>query len=147
MPDRTAHAPQEVTGSGDDIPVVTFATPLLGLGELRRFALVVLDEYGTLFSMRSLDEDGLRLLVVPTWVCATQYPIEMDEGLAAELDIRTADQAAVFLVVTPGDSLATSTVNMLAPIVVNAATGQAAQLMLTGTDYSVRAPLVPAASA
>lgn len=147
MSDRTAHAPQEVAGSGIDIPVLTFASPLLGLGELRRFALVVLDEYGSLFSLRSVADDGLRLLVVPTWVCVTQYPIEMDEGLAADVGITAAEQAAVFLVVTPGDSLATSTVNMLAPIVVNSSTGQAVQLMLTGTDYSVRAPLVPAESA
>ena len=146
MGDSTVYAPLELAGSGDDIPVLTFAAPLLGLGELRRFALVVLDEYGSLFSLRSVEEDSLRLLIVPTWVCVTDYPIEMDEELAADLGITAAEQAAVFLVVTPGDSLATSTVNMLAPIVVNSSTGQAVQLMLTGTDYPVRTPLVPASA-
>ncbi len=126
----------------EDVPVLTFTEPLPGLGGLTRFALVPLDEYGSLFSLRSVEDAALRLLLAPTWVCAQDYAFELEDDIAADLGLTSAEQAAVFLVVTPGDSLATSTVNQLAPVVVNSETGAAVQLVLTGTDHAVRAPLI-----
>lgn len=129
-----------------EVPVLTFGAPLPGLGEMTRFALIGLDENGALFSMRSVDDPDIRLLLAPTWVCAPQdYHVELDDDVVAELNLGTGEDAAVFLVVTPGESLDASTVNMLAPVIVNSDNGRAAQVVLNGTDYPIKAPLTQAA--
>lgn len=132
-------------GSSSDIPVLTFGAPLPGLTDVTRFALVPLAENGSLFSLRSVDDPGLRLLLAPSWVCAPEsYTVSLDDDICAELGIDDANNAAIFLVVTPGSGLADSTINMLAPVIVNADNGRAAQIVLAGTDYAIRAPLVAA---
>lgn len=129
----------------EEVPVLTFGAPLPGLVEQTRFALVPLAENGTLFSLRSVADPGLRLLLAPSWICAPEsYSVNLDDEICAELGIADPDTAAVFLVVTPGTSLADSTVNMLAPVVINADTGKAAQVVLTGSEYEIKAPLVAA---
>lgn len=42
---------------------------------------------------------------------------------------------------TPGEDAKSTTANLLAPMVINAKTRAAAQVILTGTDWPVRAPL------
>ena len=132
-------------GSSGEVPVLTFGAPLAGLTDVTRYILVPLAENGSLFSLRSVDDPGLRLLLAPSWICAPEsYAVSLDDDTCAELGIDDADNAAIFLVVTPGSGLADSTINMLAPVIVNAANGRATQIMLTGSDYAIKAPLVAA---
>ncbi|MFP5346536.1 MAG: flagellar assembly protein FliW [Actinomycetes bacterium] len=136
---------QDVRAEGSDIPELRFGTPMPGLDGLTRFALVRLDDTGALFSLRCLDEPSVRLLVAAPWVCAPDYAPELDDDACADLGLTRAEDAVVLVVVHPGESVVDSTVNLLAPIVVNATTGAAAQLVLTGSDLPLKAPLVPAA--
>ncbi|MET0843289.1 MAG: flagellar assembly protein FliW, partial [Mycetocola sp.] len=52
--------------------------------------------------------------------------------------------ASVLVVINPGEDEAT-TVNLLAPIVLNRATGGCAQLILEGQDWPLRAQLASVA--
>lgn len=128
--------------SVSDGSVLTFGAPLPGLAGVTEYQLVQLAENGSLFSLRSVDDASLRLLLTPTWVCApADYTVNLDDELCAELGLEREEDAAVFLVLTPGASLAESTVNLLAPVVVNATTGRAAQVVLNNSDYPLRAPI------
>jgi flagellar assembly factor FliW len=128
------------TTTGTDLPELTFPTGLPGLEGLHRFALVRLDEVGGLFALRSLDDPDVRLLLGAPWVCAPGYEAEVDDDVAGELDLREPEDALVLLVLNPGDSLASTTVNQVAPVVVNAATGRAAQVVQVDRDLPLRAP-------
>lgn len=140
-------AKTDVPGTDAQVPVLTFGAPLPGLDGITRYALVGLDDNGALFSLRSVDNPDVRLLLAPTWVCAPQdYQVELDDDIVTELSLGTGADAAVFLVVTPGESLAASTVNMLAPVIVNSDNGRAAQVVLNGTDYPLRAPITQVAA-
>lgn len=146
MPEQAVKSDIAMTGSNTaEIPVLSFGAPLPGLTSQTRFALVPLAENGTLYSLRSMEDPGLRLLLAPSWICAPEsYSVSLDDETCAELGISDVNHAAIFLVVTPGASLAESTVNMMAPVVVNSDTGQAAQIVMTGTDYAIKAPLMAA---
>ncbi len=126
-------------------PTIEFVAPIAGLPQHHRFHLVPLDEDGTLFSLRSADDTGLRLVVVAPGRFFPGYAPEIDDETVAALDLRDATEAAVLCVVNIGDDPATATVNLLAPVVVNHRTMQAAQTVLTGSDLPLRAPLRPAA--
>ena len=128
------------TPTGTDLPELSFPTGLPGLAGLSRFALVRLDEVGGLFALRSLEDADVRLLLGAPWVCAPGYEAEVDDDVARELGITTPDDALVLLVLNPGGSLAETTVNQMAPVVVNATTGRGAQVVQAHRDLPLQAP-------
>jgi flagellar assembly factor FliW len=113
-----------------------------GVPEAHRFALVPLDEVGVRSALRSLDRDDLEFLVVPPAGFHPTYAPEIDDETAAELRLTAAEQALVLLVVHAGPDLASTTVNLRAPLVVNIETGRAAQVILEDTALPVAAPLI-----
>lgn len=133
-----------MTDAPSTAPVVEFVSPIMGLGERTAFHLVPLDEEGTLWSLRDASGSGLRLVVVAPTRFFPGYAPEIDDETVAALDLRDATEAAVLNVVTVGDDPASSTVNLLAPIVINHRTMRAAQSVLVGTDLPLRAPLMRA---
>jgi len=123
-------------------PHIEFVAPILGLSEHTRFALVALDEEGVLYSLRAVDEPGLRLVVVAPGRFFPGYTPEIDDETVAALDLRDATEAAVLCVVNPGDDAATATANLLAPVVINHRSMRAAQTVLLGSDLPLKAPLM-----
>ena len=99
-----------------------------------------LDEVGGLFALRSLEDASVRLLLGAPWVCAPGYEAEVDDDVAGELGITAPDDALVLLVLNPADTLADTTVNQMAPVVVNAGTGRGAQVVQAHRDLPLRAP-------
>jgi flagellar assembly factor FliW len=124
-----------------ELPEINLVDPLPGFPTARRFALVDLGAGGALFALRSLEDADLRFLVVPPAPFFPDYAPEIDTAAAAELELSDAADALVLLMVTPGVSPADATVNLLAPVVVNARTRAAAQIVLADSSLPLRAPL------
>ncbi|HET6562033.1 MAG TPA: flagellar assembly protein FliW [Marmoricola sp.] len=125
----------------EEIPLIDMVEPMPGFPGVRRFALVRLDEEGVLCALRSVDEPALRFLVVPPQLFFPDYAPVVDDATVATLGIESADDVVVLAVVNAGGSAADATVNLLAPVLVNTATRQGVQVVLTD-DLPVRAPLV-----
>jgi len=130
---------------GTDLPVLEFADGIPGFPAATRFVLVRLDDAGLVLDLQSVDDPTARFVVVPSVAFFPEYAPEIDDVTARRLglaDLDTADGAAlVLLVVTVGASLAESTANLMAPIVVNTAAQTAAQVVLDDPSLSLRAPL------
>lgn len=125
-----------------DLPVIELVQPMPGFPDRRRFALVMLDDAGTLCALRSLEDPDLRFLVVTPGSFFPGYSPEIDDAAAAELGLTVAEDALVLLVLTAGATLDETTANLLAPVVVNIATRRAAQIILDDSSLPVSAPLV-----
>lgn len=133
--------PEEVAMTPDpEVPVLEFVHPLPGFPELRHFVLVELDEAGLLCQLRSVEQDGVRFLVVPPQQFFPGYEAEIDDATVADLGIASADDVLVLVMLNPAESLAETTANLLAPIVVNTVDRRAAQVILDA-DLPIRAPL------
>jgi flagellar assembly factor FliW len=125
-----------------EVPVIELVRPMPGFPDSHRFTLQPLDESGVLSALRSLDRADLQFLVVPPGAFHPAYAPEIDDETAAELDLTAAEQALVLLVVNAGRDLASTTVNLRAPIVVNIASRRAAQVVLDDVGLAVAAPLL-----
>lgn len=127
-----------------DIPVIELAHPMPGFPADERFALVRLDDTGVLHGFRSLDSDDLQFVVVPPAPFFPDYAPEIADEVADELGISadSADDVLVLLVVRAGATLADTTVNLRAPLVVNPATRRASQVILDDAELPLAAPLV-----
>ena len=125
-----------------ELPVIELVHPMAGFPDHRKFALVTLDEDGVLCALRSLDDPDLRFLVVPPAPFFPDYAPEVDDVMASELGIAAAEDALVLLVLNAGASLADTTANLLAPVVVGVDSRRGAQVILDDPSLSVSAPLV-----
>ena len=113
---------------------------LAGFSQGERYALVEVSSSSPLFRLCSLDAPGLDFLVVPPAVFFPDYEPEIDDASAARLELTDAQDALLLLVLTVGDDAGSATANLMAPIVINARTRSAAQVVVEGT-YPLRAPL------
>jgi flagellar assembly factor FliW len=125
----------------EEIPILEMVEPIPGFPGLTRFALVRLDAEGVLCALRSVEEPDLRFLVVLPHLFFPDYAPEIDDATVETLGVTDAGQVLTLLVVNPGDSAGAATANLLAPVLVNTSTRQAAQVVLTD-DLPIRAPLV-----
>jgi len=128
--------------SAPEIPVIELAQPLPGFPGHERFALVQVDDDGVLCSLTSLDEPGLRFLVVPPAPFFPDYAPEVDEAVLTELGSASVDDLVVLCVLTAGASLASTTANLAAPVVLDVATHRAVQVVLDDPALSVATPLI-----
>ncbi|HEX2807079.1 MAG TPA: flagellar assembly protein FliW [Kineosporiaceae bacterium] len=163
-------AAQEGLSVRHHLPELEFVRPLPGFPELSRYVLVRLDETpatgddpaatdgaapdegeagdegepqdAVLYELRSVEQPDVRFLVgVPT-AFFPEYAFDLDEASCAELGLETAEDALVLVILTIGDDSASTTANLLAPVVINARTRSAAQVILSGTAWPVRAAVV-----
>jgi flagellar assembly factor FliW len=125
-----------------DVPTITFAAGIPGFPEARQFALVWWgDEDGPFSILTCVDEPALEFLVVPPASFFSDYVFELDDDTAERLGIESVDDAIVVVIVTVGDDATAATANLLAPVVINRHTRQAAQVVLTEGELPLRAPL------
>ena len=127
-----------------DIPVIELVHPMPGFPEHSRFALVQLDDDGVLCSLASLEDPDLRFLVVPPVRFFPDYAPEVDDESVADLGISSPDEVLLLSVLTAGDTLAATTANLAAPVLVNTETCRALQVVLDDPGLSVATPLLSA---
>ena len=127
-----------------DLPVIEFVEPMLGFPQLHDFALVELDEAGVLCALRSLEEPQVRFLVTAPHAFFPGYEPEIDDSTVSELDITQVEEVLLLVVVNAGRSLAESSANLVAPVVLNTRTRRARQVILDEPGLTIAAPLVPA---
>lgn len=131
-------------GSGG-IPELVFVRPLPGFADLRRFVMVRLGGDGDdapLYELRSLEDPQVRFLVAAPTAFFPDYAFDLDAAWCVELGLADASEALVLVLLTIGDDVASTTANLLAPVVVNARSRSAAQVILSGTNWPVRAAVV-----
>jgi flagellar assembly factor FliW len=116
-----------------------FVTPPPGLDPLTRFVLQDIEGATGLYALRSVENDAVRLFVLDAAVHLPDYsPILSDEQGSA-LALTRPEDAIVLVVANPGGN--GTSVNLAAPIIVNATSGASAQVILEGQDWPLRAEL------
>lgn len=139
-PTKEAQAVSEDPVSGD-IPVLDLAEPLVGFPGLQRFGLARLDESGTVFDLRSLEDSEVSFVVVPPALFFDDYAPEVGDAVVDQLRLRDADDALTLVMVTLGETLEDATANLRAPLVINQHTRRAMQTILDDQDLPMKAPL------
>lgn len=128
---------------------LTFVAPPPGLAPVVDFALNAIDGAEGLYSLVSSQVSGdtarHRLFVLDAAVYLPEYQPEISDDQRSQLDIADAAEARVLVVANSTET--GTTVNLLAPIVVNTRTFRCAQVILEGQNWPVRTPLEAFAAA
>lgn len=122
------------------VRTVSFIAPPPGLEPLDAFALEPVAGAEGLYTLTAAECPEIRLFTIDAERHLPGYSPELPDERAADLGITVAEQALLLVVVTPSPE--GSTVNLLAPVIVNRETGSALQLVLLEDDvFPVRAEL------
>jgi flagellar assembly factor FliW len=127
-----------------EIPVIDMVLPMPGFPGHRRWTLVQLDPASDLCSLASLDEPGLRFLVVPPAPFFPDYAPEVGDDVVDALGIESAADVLVLVVLNAGQGLHDTTANLAAPLLVNPSVRRAGQILLDEPGLPVAAPLLGA---
>ena len=119
---------------------LTMAGALTGFSDRARFVLVEVPEAPMLFRLRSIDQPDLEFVVVPPMTFFADYKPVIDDASAARLGLTDAADALLLVILTVGEDMASTTANLLAPIVVHEKTRTALQVVLQ-ESWPLRAPL------
>src|SRR3546814_19769850 len=96
-----------------------------------------------LCELRSLDHEDLRFRVITPGQFFDDYePVLGDEDVNL-LRLPSAEEALVLLVLKPGESLDSTTANLVAPIVVHPTNRRAPQVILDASRTPPHAPPAP----
>jgi flagellar assembly factor FliW len=123
----------------DDHAIIHLPAGLIGFASETRFALI---RFGTtrLAYLQSLATPDLALSVVDGAVFGADYPVPDGHSLAADAGIDSND-VAVLVPVSQRSGDTRLFANLLAPIVVDATSRRAAQVVLDPALYSTGAPV------
>ena len=127
--------------------VIRFPWGLPGFAALRRFLVLSVDGEQSYIWLQSIDDLGVALPLCDPWSLFEDYEAPLPLYAKQSLEIVTAESFCVLcvLVARPGSS--ETTINLLAPVVINLETRVGRQVTLENQRYSVRTPVVRAAPA
>jgi flagellar assembly factor FliW len=124
------------------VQALSLAEPLPGFPDHREYVLVPAEDGGRLFWLQSLAPDGPRFLAVPASAYFPDYVPTLPDAVCDELDVADVADARLYCIVTvPDGDVAGATANLRAPVVVNPASRQARQVVLTDPAHPIRQPL------
>jgi flagellar assembly factor FliW len=127
----------------DDGKVIRFPAGIIGFPELTDFALVHDDEKGTgnVHWLQSIQESGFAMPVMDPLIVAPDYnPVIEDEVFTPIGDLKENEMLILVTLTVPKD-ITKMSVNLKGPIVVNAVTRKACQVILEDKQYEIKFPI------
>jgi len=125
----------------DENKVIFFNDGVPGLEQYRKYALLQFEESYPIVWLQSMEDTGICLPVLDTFSVLPDYVFDIDDMDVKTLKLTGPDDLHVVSVVVIPEDIQGMTVNLAAPILINTVTGNAKQVVLTGTEYNVRAPV------
>jgi len=122
--------------------IITFPAGIVGFPGEREFVLIRLRTSSPVGWLQSVKSAYLTLPVVSAHALPRRFPDVAIEDQTERLGLgRDSEQFAV-LAVLSAPSAQPATVNLMAPIIVNAKSRMGAQVVLEGTHFSTREPYI-----
>lgn len=115
---------------------------ILGFEQLRRFVLLINDEDTPLCWLQSLEDPALAFVVINPLVIKPDYKPFVFENDLDFLGIKKRDEAILLSIVTIRSNPFRITANLKAPLLINAASRTANQVILEDDDYQIQYELL-----
>jgi flagellar assembly factor FliW len=130
----------------DESKIVDMRAGIIGFEHLKKFMLHIQDEKNPFWWLQSLDEGAIAFVVINPFVVKADYAPVIDDNDTKLLEIESADDVVLLTIVTIRQNPFSVSVNLRAPIVVNAKKKIAKQIILEDPAYPVRYYLTAADS-
>ncbi|MCI8717782.1 MAG: flagellar assembly protein FliW [Lachnospiraceae bacterium] len=123
--------------------IIFFSSGIVGFPELERFLLIhdAENEKSSISWLQSLDEPAFAMPVIdPLLLIADYNPVVEHEMLEPLGDMKPEDMLVLITITVPSD-LTKMTANFKAPIIINAGSNRACQLIIEDERYEIKHPI------
>ena len=118
-----------------------FPKGIPGFQDEREFFLYPLAEEEVFFVLQSTKEPDIAFVVSNPFSFFQAYDFTLDESSIETLQLEKAEDVQLFVILTLGETIETSTANLQAPIVLNVKNHRAKQVILHDTQYKTKHPI------
>jgi len=122
----------------DSKNIIKFEHGIPGFEDEKEFILLPIEENSVFQVLQSVQTEGLAFIITSPYAVTNNYNFELNEGTLKALDIKSENEVAVFGIVSLKETLANSTLNLKAPIVLNTTNKKAKQVILDNEAYTIR---------
>ncbi|HCI29696.1 MAG TPA: flagellar assembly protein FliW [Fervidobacterium sp.] len=126
-----------------DEEVITFPNGIPGFEDLKKYAVISLEETLPIFWLVSLDDDTVALPLIDPWMILDDYEVQLSQEDIDILEIEDPSEITIWTVLTiPVGRPQETTANLKAPIVINLRSGLGCQAILEGYEikHSLKDP-------
>ena len=126
----------------DENLIFDFVEPIIGYDELKKYVLVEHSENSAFKWLQSIEEPSLAFPVTSPAFFDIDYQFEIPTEKAEKINLTSVESLISLNIVTiPSSNPRKATINLLAPIIINAANKQGMQLILSNSNYPVKCSL------
>lgn len=121
--------------------IFTFEQGLMGLEEYTKFTLLSLDVELPLVLLQSTECAEISFILAFPYAFKSDYIFDISQEDQEQLQLEKEADVLTYVIITLKEPLSNSTLNLLAPIVMNSTKKLGKQIVLHNTDYPLRYPL------
>ena len=119
--------------------IVHFAQGIPAFEDEHEFVLIPYDAESPYLFLQSCQTPDLVFLMTSPYLFFTDYEFEIDDATEKKLGLEKPEDVAVYVLLTiPGGSIKDMTANLMAPVIINQNTLDAAQLVLEKSPYQTK---------
>lgn len=118
--------------------ILHFKNGIPGFLSDTKFIMIPLGEHSPFSVLQSLDTVELAFVIANPFPFYKDYEFDVPVHLVEQLDIQNKEEVQVFCIVTLGEKIETSTVNLQAPLVLNSTKRSGKQLVLNTDKYTTK---------
>ncbi|KIL40651.1 hypothetical protein SD70_12095 [Gordoniibacillus kamchatkensis] len=109
--------------------VVQFDGSILGFEHLNEFTLQIMEEQSPYAYLQSVADPNVGFLVASPFAFFQSYSLEIEEKDKEYLELASAEDAAILSIITIHEPFTASTMNLLAPLVINVRNNKGRQIV------------------
>lgn len=122
--------------------IFTFEEGLLGFPDHKKFALLALDADLPLALLQSTEESQIGFIVAFPFAFKQDYAFDLNEEVKEKLQIEEEENVLTYSIVTLKETFVGSTLNLLAPVIINTKKKLGKQIVLSDSEqYPLRCPI------
>ncbi|MBR2187257.1 MAG: flagellar assembly protein FliW [Lachnospiraceae bacterium] len=128
----------------DDEKIIEFPGGIVGFPDLNKFAIVhdvEKTDGSSLSFLLSLDEPAFAMPVMDPHIVKPDYNPMVEEDLLTNIGKLDPDETIVLVTVTVPHEIEKMTVNLMAPVIINANLRKGAQVILTEGENDIHFPV------
>lgn len=122
--------------------ILTFSNGLPGFVEYKKYILLALDQDLPIVLLQSVENESISFVLAFPFAFKPDYAFDLNDADIEELQVDAQEDILTYSIVTLKETLSDSTMNLLAPIVINKEKKLAKQIVLNeSTVYPLKYPL------
>lgn len=123
----------------DEEGIINFEEGLPGFEDVKKFIILGTDDTESPFKwLQCVDKPDLAFAVINPFAIRRDYCVDIHDNIAGKLGIEDPSSVIIYSIVVVPEDISRISMNLKAPVIINAKNNKAAQVILDTDAYSVR---------